>query len=134
MSKVVVISTTITDGELSGGLYNTPSIERVESPIDSETSRYKNNLAYTDVDDPDNIYLGTTPPLSVPKTSTDQYITVKIPTTWDVLSATYYGTPTHWWVLASANNSEDSLKSIPVGTVVRVPSITSLYSIGGVLA
>lgn len=50
----------------------------------------------------------------------------------DIISNIYYNTPNFYWVLAWANNLIDPLTVI-AGTVLLVPSIDSIYNLGGPL-
>lgn len=38
-----------------------------------------------------------------------------------------------WWVIAEASGIEDPL-NVPIGTVLRIPSLSSLYAFRGVLS
>lgn len=40
----------------------------------------------------------------------------------DLLANTYYGTPTLWWVIASANNIEIIPTALNIGDTLRIPS------------
>jgi hypothetical protein len=52
----------------------------------------------------------------------------------DILAQLYYNNSLLWWVIAQANDIRDPFMTIPVGTVLRIPALSSLYSEGGVLA
>lgn len=51
----------------------------------------------------------------------------------DIIAYSYYGTSNYWWVIAAANYIIDPF-DIPVGTVLRIPPISSLYNKGGILS
>lgn len=96
-------------------------------------SRYQETRQISDPID-NKIYHETFNNKKVKESSTDKYITVdNIKTNrLDIISAEQYKTPIYWWVLAMANNIIDPF-SIPLGTVIRVPSLSVLYESGGVL-
>lgn len=48
----------------------------------------------------------------------------------DIISLINYKTPQYWWIIAIANNIIDPLSDITIGTVLRIPDITSLYETG----
>lgn len=52
----------------------------------------------------------------------------------DIISSKFYQTPIFWWAIAQANKEImfDPM-NIPLGTVLRIPSIQTLYEPGGVL-
>lgn len=52
----------------------------------------------------------------------------------DRIAQQYYGDASLWWVIADANPSiRFNPMSVPRGISIRIPSITTLYSTGGVL-
>lgn len=71
---------------------------------------------------------------NIPTTNSDRYVTVdrhnenRI----DVISFEMYGSSLYWWVIALANNIVDPF-IIPLGSILRIPQISSLYSEGSVL-
>lgn len=50
----------------------------------------------------------------------------------DKIALNYYGISVYWWIIALANNIIDPF-TVPIGTVLRIPPISSLYDKGGVL-
>ena len=48
----------------------------------------------------------------------------------DLLSSDFYGVPDLWWVIASVNNINDPLVSVPAGTLVRIPTKSRLAAEG----
>lgn len=50
----------------------------------------------------------------------------------DLISYRMYGTPLYWWAIAEASFIKDPFR-VPTGTILRIPSPASLYSISGVL-
>lgn len=65
----------------------------------------------------------------------DYYHTVQVNEEYrlDLIAYKHYGNALLWWVIASANNITDPLSGPRSGDVVRVPSVSTLYSNGGVL-
>lgn len=53
----------------------------------------------------------------------------------DTISQIHYNTPILWWVIAQANAvTLFNAFNIPRGTILRIPSLTSLYESGGYLS
>ena len=48
----------------------------------------------------------------------------------DLISASFYGTPALWWVLARVNNIEDPIVGAPVNALIRVPTVQRLAAQG----
>lgn len=66
----------------------------------------------------------------------DKYYTVTTTTTnrLDIIASMFYDSATLWWIIAQANrNIIFNPFNIPKGTVLRIPSLTSVYSTGGIL-
>lgn len=51
----------------------------------------------------------------------------------DLISASIYGTPLLWWVIAYASDIDDPL-NVPIGTMLRIPRAERLYTTGGISA
>lgn len=49
------------------------------------------------------------------------------------MQSNHYNNEDLWWVVAEASNIIDPL-DVPIGTVLRVPTLTSLYRLGGILS
>ena len=73
-------------------------------------------------------------PLYIEKDEEDGYYEVKVENLnrLDSIAQQVYNNPRLWWVIAKANSIIDPF-TIPVGTVLVIPSITKLYGAGGVL-
>ena len=66
----------------------------------------------------------------------DQYyaVTANTENRLDRIAAIFYNSPTFWWVIADANPKiMFNIFEVPNGTVLRIPSVRSLYGSGGVL-
>jgi hypothetical protein len=50
----------------------------------------------------------------------------------DIIANIYYGDPSFFWVIALANELVDPFV-VTTGSILRIPAITSLYTLGGVL-
>jgi hypothetical protein len=48
---------------------------------------------------------------------------------WDLISYKYYRTVMYWWVICSANSIKNPLQVLPVDTIIRIPSMKTLYDI-----
>lgn len=99
---------------------------------DEPTSRYK-RLARI-VDDEGDEYVESVNPMDVSESTSDYYHTVLSgeEDRLDLISYRYYNTPLLWWVIAEASELFNPL-DVPVGTVLRVPSVLSIYGVNGVI-
>jgi len=70
----------------------------------------------------------------IPLSNADIYVTVDLKTKdrLDIISTNVYGYSLYWWVIAMANNIIDPF-DIPIGTVLRVPQLASIYMSRSVL-
>lgn len=59
----------------------------------------------------------------VSKSQTYTQITVSSPTTFDLLSLQYYGSPLMYWLIADFNGYLDPTVTIPAGTILKVPQV-----------
>lgn len=51
----------------------------------------------------------------------------------DIISNIYYRTPLLWWIIAESNDIYDAFQPVTVGTMLRIPSLETLYGNNGVL-
>jgi len=58
----------------------------------------------------------------LPLSDNDYYIITSVGDRYDLLAQQFYGDHTLWWVIASANNSEQASLTIPPGIQLRIPS------------
>ena len=95
----------------------------------SRYSKYRQILDNTDV------YTETFNKSEIPKNDNDTFHVVQNneENRLDIISNTYYKDASMYWVIALANNLVDPfiLKS---GSILRIPSLSSLYAFGGVLS
>lgn len=65
----------------------------------------------------------------IPKQADDSYhiITLADMNRLDLVSQQYYSSPFFWWVIAEASEINDPF-NIPLGTVLRIPSMSNLFS------
>lgn len=70
----------------------------------------------------------------IPNSDDDIYITIdsSLVNRLDKLSLEYYNNPTHWWLIALANDIINPLDELPYGKVIRIPPIEYLSKLGGV--
>ena len=73
--------------------------------------------------------------ISLPESNGDAFYTVTPEDAHrlDLISHKMYGTPLFWWVIAEASDIKDPF-TVPVGTVLRIPEPSTLYSLEGVLS
>lgn len=50
----------------------------------------------------------------------------------DLISYKFYNSPFLWWAIASMNHIDNPMK-VEAGMVLRIPSMSSIYSSGGIL-
>lgn len=79
------------------------------------------------------IYTETFNQKLIDESDQDTYFTVEIKTEnrLDIIANRYYGYSTYWWILAIANKIIDPF-DIPIGTVIRIPPLNSIYSSEGI--
>lgn len=92
----------------------------------SYSSRYSNIRR---IQDNNEIFHETFNNYKIPESDSDQYITVNtaVENRLDIISCRYYKSPIMWWVIAIANNIIDPFSEVPIGTVLRIPALTSIY-------
>lgn len=59
-------------------------------------------------------------------------VTVEYENRLDLISMKFYKNPLFWWVIAEASDISDPFK-VPVGTKLRIPSTSTLFSIRGIV-
>lgn len=89
---------------------------------------------YRQIIDNENTYLETFNQSVIPKTDDDKYhiVTAQQIGRPDLIANQYYNDPTLYWVILLANDIIDPF-IIDGGTVLRIPTINSLYGRNGVL-
>jgi hypothetical protein len=77
-------------------------------------------------------FWGTWTPTSIPFSPKDMYFTVTsgVESRLDLVSYKFYQTPELWWVLADVNQIFFPAEELTVGTVLRIPSKTTLITMG----
>lgn len=70
----------------------------------------------------------------IPETDDDVFhkVTIKDENRLDIIANNYYNEALYWWIIACANNIMDCF-NVPEGTVLRIPPLTTLYNVGGIL-
>lgn len=120
--------------EFIEGERKTYSAIEYDNPVEYNfTSRYKNARRVIE-GGTTREYHETVDTQEVIDTDDDRFVTVENTTEnrLDIIAYEKYGSPKYWWVIAIANDLEDSF-DVPRGTVLRIPPLTSLYVDGGVL-
>lgn len=109
-------------------------LDYMKPRVYENASRYKNLRRILDEKEK-KIYHETWVQKFIDKSDEDIYYTVDISTQGrlDKIAASYYNDARFWWVIALANNIIDPF-DVQVGTQLRIPVVTSLYNIGGVLS
>lgn len=57
----------------------------------------------------------------IPLRNTDTYVATETGDRFDSLANQFYGNPSLWWIIASANNIHDGSMGVDDGTVLRIP-------------
>lgn len=100
---------------------------------ENRTSRYKRELRILNSDDEQ--YIESYESHKIESSSNDSFhiVTAADANRLDLISFHYYKTPLLWWVIAEASDIIDPF-NVPIGTVLRIPEMQSLYGYNGVLA
>lgn len=72
--------------------------------------------------DKGNRYYSTTRYPEIPRSNSDIYVVTTIGDRFDILANQYYGNPSLWWVIASANPEYVSSLYPPPGIQLRIPA------------
>jgi hypothetical protein len=68
-------------------------------------------------------YYGTTKYPQIPLNFQDTYVITQIGDRFDILAQQYYGNPSYWWIISTANESlNQSSLYIKPGLQIRIPS------------
>jgi len=80
---------------------------KIGTTANSNGRRYRRNPIYPEI----------------PLTSEDIYIIATEGDRYDSLATTYYGDPTLWWIISTANSSSNRGSLVPtLGSQIRIPS------------
>lgn len=106
-------------------------LDRFRVKVTDRTSRYNRCYRYRDSDG--NEFLETQDKINIPNSKEDLYMTVTEgeKDRLDLVSNRYYNTPLLWWVIALASDIFDPY-DVPVGTVLRIPPMSTIYGVRGV--
>ena len=99
----------------------------------SSFSRYRNLYRLTNSDG--YTYLETTPSITIEEDVTDTFFEVGkgYENRLDLVSYKFYNTTMLWWVIATLNKIDNPLL-VEAGVILRIPTMSRLYSIGGILS
>ena len=106
--------------------------EEIKYTTPSNYSRFSSG--YTVYKDDTNIFFAIPKYVDVPESPDDQYfmVTQKYEDRIDLIAAKHYNNVILWWVIAKANHLTNPM-CIPVDTILRIPSISSIFGLGGLL-
>lgn len=81
-----------------------------------------------------NLHIESMNNTAIVSSKSDQYYTVTINTEnrLDIIANMFYNNSIYWWIIAKANNITDVF-NIPVDTILRIPSLSTVYSSKGVI-
>lgn len=99
---------------------------------DTTISRYHKLRRITDSDD--DTYIESYEQINIPNRDDDQYyiVTAAEEDRIDLVSYKFYSNPLYWWVIAEASDISDP-EILPIGTLLRIPSLQSILGYKGVL-
>jgi hypothetical protein len=95
--------------------------------------RYRKLKRYIDDKGNEMTELYESPEIEVLKNDSYHVVTSGEENKLDLIAYNYYNNEDLWWVIAEANDITDPF-NVPASTVLRIPSLTSLYGFGGVLS
>lgn len=104
---------------------NKSQIDNVVNFVNQKNSRY--SLRRTTISDFQGVRMYDYPfqPNS-PQTSTDKFLMITSPIRLDQIANDEYGDSKLWWVLAKINNIINPLETLEVGSILRIPQISTL--------
>jgi len=113
----------------------TKILQEVVNPITDEQSRYSLDTVYNFQVDETLKFFGTHANITIPVTNSDEYHTVSSAENGrlDLIAFDHYGNQKLSWVIARANDMKDPMFEPIAGTVIRIPSIISLFGNNGAL-
>jgi hypothetical protein len=80
---------------------------KIGTTANSDGRRYRRNPIYPEI----------------PLSTEDIYIIATEGDRYDTLATTYYGDPTLWWIISTANSSSNRASLVPtLGSQIRIPS------------
>lgn len=104
--------------------------------IISNTSRYRKSVQFHPIaNDPDEVLiLDEDIIITVDPSDTEHVVTNDEVGRLDKISYKYYRNPLLWWVIAKANNIENPMEDVVLGTRLLIPSTTQIFGKGGALS
>lgn len=99
---------------------------------DSMISRYKKLRRIEDTSG--DTYIESYESINIPHREDDQYyiVTAAEEDRLDLVSYKFYSNPLYWWIIAEASDIIDP-EVVPIGTLLRIPSLQSIVGYKGVL-
>lgn len=62
----------------------------------------------------------------IPETENDIYVITTAGDRYDILASQFYRDPSLWWIIASANKTQNGSLIPPIGTQIRIPADQNL--------
>lgn len=105
--------------------------KEVTYSLSDNLSRYKKNKVYLTEKE---LHFSLPDIISLPEREDDSYFEVvpKYKDRLDLVANKFYNNSKLWWILAFANNLDNACE-LPIGKILRIPNIGSLYGQGGLL-
>lgn len=113
---------------------NNEFYEEKRNPSRDRYDRYRECKLLEDIDTGE-LLLSTREISEIPSRSSDTYHRIQSneTTRLDILAHLYYRNPLLWWIIAQANDISDPFEPLEIGTLIRIPSLESLYGNNGIL-
>lgn len=109
------------------------SLSRIENKNESSLSRYR---FFDILQDDDKVeFLESWRDIEIPTNEDDNFheVLTRDENRIDLIAYQYYQNTSLWWVIAITNELKNPF-DLDIGTILRVPSINSLYGFRGVLS
>ena len=112
---------------------------KIVNKYDEVAQKLQNLSRYKDlsrlVNENGDSYIETPNKVTIKESNKDSFYTVEpgLEGRMDLISNKFYGTPFLWWVIAEVNHISNPMK-VEAGVILRIPYMSNLYSIGGVVS
>lgn len=108
--------------------------ETIERDFSTYSDRYKDCALLKDLETGESL-VATREIYDIPSKSTDKYHELQSHEVGrlDLIAYKYYKNALLWWVIAQANEIYDPFEELSPGTILRIPTIETLYGNKGIL-
>ena len=107
------------------------NVDPITELVNQNSSRYSLKRPMNEVIDFNDLKLYSYPwTCETQESEGDIYIEIMNNTRLDKLANDYYNDPKLWWAIAQVNNIKNPLTDLKIGTMIRIPPLTSLIKNG----